>query len=578
MFSKKKAKKPSKIEETEELSFLEVYLAVKDLYTPYVGTDLALQPMIIVQEDIGEVGRTESIQQIPGASHVPQSFAKCVRVEVKFEEDRELHFLVVDVAASPGASASDPLCHQIGAGTTSLSALFTAPNQALKLPLFKDGQQTGTLYAQCRQPPMDSGVLRMKMQGEDLIKCDTFGKSDPFLTFFSQSPDGKEWQSVFKTSVMMNTLNPDFKEFAVPFTKLCCGDYSRPILIQCDDWNQSKKPDFIGSVITDVNSLMMAAVSETGMPLKNKTKVTGRLVISKCECSIEPSFLDFVQSGCDFNFFTGIDFTVSNGNPLVETSLHHKSALSGSNLAENVYATLTTVCGSVFEFHSAHKSFLSYGFGFANHPGQAANHCFPLITSSKTPMLNGTRGLLEAYELARTGQVIPYGRRILSQVINRTVDTIVQWRKSNPNRYAMLLMMVAGNVDPMDRVATVQALAMCSEVGVHVVFACLGDCDGSDYEKLGEEAHAQLKQLSDSGRDCICRNPSSVICIKDFSKVEDDTRSPSELIKRAIFSKFPGQCLQYMHARSIMPPSKGITPISSFTVEQLESLKSASAW
>ena len=47
------------------------------------------------------------------------------------------------------------------------------------------------------------------------------------------------------------------------------------------------------------------------------------LVITGCYFEDRPSFLQFVQAGLDINFMVAVDFTGSNGNPAMASSLHY---------------------------------------------------------------------------------------------------------------------------------------------------------------------------------------------------------------------------------------------------------------
>lgn len=46
-------------------------------------------------------------------------------------------------------------------------------------------------------------------------------------------------------------------------------------------------------------------------------------MIERCWFEEKASFLQFVQSGLDINFMVAIDFTGSNGNPSMSSSLHY---------------------------------------------------------------------------------------------------------------------------------------------------------------------------------------------------------------------------------------------------------------
>ena len=64
---------------------------------------------------------------------------------------------------------------------------------------------------------------------------DTFGKSDPFLRLSRVSDDGVPI-AMFKTEVIMKTLNPTWRVATASMQQLCNGDPYRNVLIECFDW------------------------------------------------------------------------------------------------------------------------------------------------------------------------------------------------------------------------------------------------------------------------------------------------------------------------------------------------------
>lgn len=59
---------------------------------------------------------------------------------------------------------------------------------------------------------------------------DFFGKSDPYLEIFRQTPDGK-WVLAHRTEVIKNTLNPVWKPFKISLVTLCGANYDAELLV-----------------------------------------------------------------------------------------------------------------------------------------------------------------------------------------------------------------------------------------------------------------------------------------------------------------------------------------------------------
>jgi hypothetical protein len=106
----------------------------------------------------------------------------------------------------------------------------------------------------------------------DLIVCESFfGKSDPFITISRARENGwvstllspsvvfvVDWfidfsscvaqaqEVVHKTEVVVQDLNPVWRPFQIPLTKLCNGDMERPLMFEVHDWDSDGSTDFIG--------------------------------------------------------------------------------------------------------------------------------------------------------------------------------------------------------------------------------------------------------------------------------------------------------------------------------------------
>lgn len=62
-----------------------------------------------------------------------------------------------------------------------------------------------------------------------------FGKSDPFLRI-KRIRDDQVNINVHETEVVMNNLNPVWKGFELSLSKICSGNNTRPIKVECWDW------------------------------------------------------------------------------------------------------------------------------------------------------------------------------------------------------------------------------------------------------------------------------------------------------------------------------------------------------
>lgn len=72
--------------------------------------------------------------------------------------------------------------------------------------------------------------------------------------------------------VIKNTLNPTWKRFEIPVRTFCNGDYTRPIQINCYDWDSDGSHDTIGSCTTTLQELVSGHASFELINEKKKAK------------------------------------------------------------------------------------------------------------------------------------------------------------------------------------------------------------------------------------------------------------------------------------------------------------------
>jgi hypothetical protein len=82
----------------------------------------------------------------------------------------------------------------------------------------------------------------------------------------------------------------------------------------------------------------------------------GRMIVEHAEVIEKPSFIDYLRSGWQINLHVAIDFTASNGESSVPTSLHYLGQF-------NQYEQAIQSVGSILEVYDNDRSFPVYGFG-----------------------------------------------------------------------------------------------------------------------------------------------------------------------------------------------------------------------
>jgi Ca2+-dependent lipid-binding protein len=198
-------------------------------------------PQVFVELKNGEsnfqlIGKTEIVK-----NNLNPQFTKTVEIPFNFECYQVLKCSVYDI--------DEKKKEFIGSVTCTIGELYRSPNSTLKKTLLNNalkGYDCGKIEIRAEELANNNDELILNCSASQLDKKDLFGKSDGFLVFYKENKDGS-WTAVHKTEVVMNTLNPVWRQQVIPVRVLCNGDFLRKIKVTCFDWNKSGVEDFIGS-------------------------------------------------------------------------------------------------------------------------------------------------------------------------------------------------------------------------------------------------------------------------------------------------------------------------------------------
>eukprot|EP00038_Savillea_parva_P016115 m.15989 g.15989 ORF g.15989 m.15989 type:complete len:628 (+) comp3337_c0_seq1:176-2059(+) len=477
-----------------------------------------------------ELGRTERIK-----NNKHPEWAKSFEIDYFFEEKQDLYFGVWD---SDGKSTNLDAHDHIGDVYTSVGQVVGEGSGAFTCDLVREGKgKRGVLHVHAEEmSPKASGEVRCQFRGEGLDKKDWFGKSDPFLTFASQSADGS-FRKFHQTETIKNSLNPTWREFVVPMNIFCNGDYSRPIEIRCFDWDSDGQSDLIGFFQTSLGDLLSGSswglINPKKLPggKKEKKGYKNSGVLHKLCVVVEEtdSFMDFLLGGLEIMFTPAIDFTGSNGNPTLPNSLHYNSPYQ-----MNEYEAAIRAIGAIIQDYDTDKLFPCYGYG-AKLPNGSVSHEFPLNLNAKQPHVHGVEGIVQAYKTSLSSVQL-WGPTNFAPIINQ-VSRLASESKANPlndgRQYFVLLILTDGAIS--DTRATVDAIVNAAKMPMSIIIVGVGGADFSTMELLdGDDGHLKDSRQNVSQRDIVQFVP--------FRKFGGDSIG----LARAVLAELPGQVVQYM--------------------------------
>eukprot|EP00027_Filamoeba_sp_ATCC50430_P000378 CAMPEP_0168556542 /NCGR_PEP_ID=MMETSP0413-20121227/8939_1 /TAXON_ID=136452 /ORGANISM="Filamoeba nolandi, Strain NC-AS-23-1" /LENGTH=553 /DNA_ID=CAMNT_0008587497 /DNA_START=38 /DNA_END=1699 /DNA_ORIENTATION=+ len=479
-----------------------------------------------------EIGKTEQIQD-----NLNPKFAQSVVVDYYFEEVQNMKFVVVDVD-KPGRGWQEQ--DYIGALEITLGGIVgSRGSQVTKELLDKHKKPAGfvTISAEEVQEMRMSASFRLSAHG--LEKKDFFGKSDPFLVISKIRIEDNQFVKVHQTEYILKTLDPVWKPFQIPITKLCNGDLDRPLLIECFDWNKSGSFELIGHVQTSVKELQTKKGHTLDLvdPKKKGKKGynnSGTLRIDDLELIKEHTFLDYIVGGCKISLMVAIDFTGSNGDPRKPESLHFINPYS-----PNEYEKAIMAVGNILACYDSDNMFPVYGFGAKVPPSYQVSHCFALNGNPSNPEVFGVQGILDVYHKAITECQL-YGPTNFQTIINMAGLIAAPHQSQQDQQYLILLIITDGEITDMDQ--TVEEIIKTSKLPLSIIIVGVG---GADFTKMNI-LDADNQALSYGGKTAE-RDIVQFVPFRDYQNVHYSKLAADTL------AEVPGQLVGWMKRRNIVP-------------------------
>ncbi|XP_046859576.1 copine-3-like [Xenia sp. Carnegie-2017] len=483
-----------------------------------------------------EYARTEKIK-----NNLNPKFTKPINIDYHFEIIQKLLFSVFDIDNETSQLDDDDFLGQMecNLGQIVSNVRYTQPLKQ------KSGRQHGKITVTAEEVSKSNDKVELIMRAQKLDKKDFLGKSDPYLLISRQISDGS-FVSVHKTKVIKNTLNPAWPPFEVSVNTLCNGDYTKPIKIDCYDWDSDSNDDLIGSFTTTFNEMLKANEREVSWPCINPKKQkkkrdysnSGIVYLSRCKVTHYYSFIDYVMGGCQINFTVGIDFTASNGHPAQPTSLHYINPYQ-----PNEYMKALTAVGEICQDYDSDKLFPAFGFGAKLPPEMQVSHQFALNFNPSNPYCQGIPGVVAAYQNA-ISQVHLYGPTNVSPIINHVSMFASKAAQENkPSNYFVLLLLTDGVLSDMS--LTIDAIVKASHYPLSIIIVGVGSADFTDMNTLD----------SDDGR---LRSRSGVAArdIVQFVPFRDFANKPPWALAQAVLAEIPNQVSEYFTMKKMAPGSR----------------------
>ena len=333
-----------------------------------------------------------------------------------------------------------------------------------------------------------------------------FGKSDPFLVISRGAEDGS-FVKVWTNSRIDNNLNPAWPVSKIPIQSLCNGDIERPLKIEIWDWDSNGKHDSMGVVKTSVKSMIesqglaMNVIEEDKKKAKASYVNSGTLTATNVSIEKHPTLQEFIIGGCEISLMVAIDFTGSNGDPNLSSSLHY---IDRTNRTMNQYQQAILSVGNILNEYDKDRNYPVYGFGakVRTPDGQwsIVQHCFPVYGGGVE--VQGVDGVLKAY-MDCIPNVALSGPTCLAPIIRAATEKAVATGCTQASqKYQVLLILTDGVIN--DEEESIAAIVDASYTSLSIIIVGVGSADFSGMKVLdGDNGPLKVRGGKAVARDIV---------------------------------------------------------------------------
>ena len=388
------------------------------------------------------------------------------------------------------------------------------------------------IHLEVREKDEIRKIVDFEVRAEYLDNKDFMGKSDPYLSIFSQSVNG-QLTLVYKSEIIMDNLHPKWKPFKIELGRLCNGDYNKRIRMEVHDYDSIGSHDFIGSFVTTMNQLQNNIQNELRFPITNddkkgEDKRSGSVIIVRRDVETIPTFVSLLQTGTNINLSVAIDFTQSNGDPNDKSSLHYLPLGSDS-----LYSFVARSVIEGMNNFSPDQSVNCYGYGAKLPQQEKTSHVFPLNLTTN-PLCAGLEEVLKGYQIC-VKDVTFSGPCNLSPIINH-VTKHAQTFMVDGKQYFVLLILTSGDINDFEE--TRSAISSVSDWPISIVVAGIGNRDFSQFDELKYDTRTNTSATTKRKS----KAPTTLTARSNYHFVDVKTQMPSNSIQNfSLISKANAQ-------------------------------------
>lgn len=398
-----------------------------------------------------------------------------------------------------------------------------------KSKMSKNLKSGSIICAKIKEAKMKSlaGSLVLQLSGTNIknVECLLLGlKTDPFFEITTLDED----QSVvYRSNLLLNNLNPEWDKGEIDLENLCNDDVGTRFIITVYDYEETGKHVKVGKIKTTVKELIETQRNRKSLPLLDITQNVGNINVLLAHIMRDgknetlDEFVDtnvdisnhvtaggvLPESGqrrvgtnpplnypegetpssheysecCEYNLTIAIDFSGSNGDPRIPTSLHFMGNPPGEL---NDYEQAITAVASILKKFDKDETYPVWGFG-VKYAGKT-QHCFQC---GEEPEVKGLSGILKAYRHVLKGPIVMSSPTDITGVIKYAAKTAKEALADGIDlnhklSYSILLILTDGSVNDVNEMMS--CLGNASSAPLSIIIVGIGKADFGAMKFLDE--------------------------------------------------------------------------------------------
>jgi hypothetical protein len=322
----------------------------------------------------------------------------------------------------------------------------------------------------------------------------------------------------------------------VPVNKLCKNELDRPIVAEV---LRNKKG------LSSLGQCTFSLVDLERGKREFRLMAKGEDIPIELRCEYfsileKHTFLEYVQGGCEISLILAIDFTKSNGDPILQTSLHYTDPER-----PNEYVQAIKEVGEILQYYDSDGQIPVFGFGAKMPPRfDIVSHCFALNQNIFSPEVEGVQGALDVYFDALQ-KVHLHGPTHFAEIIEKSCEYASSVGLcQEKQQYFLLLIITDGIVNDLE--TTIDQLYLAANLPLSIVIIGVGKEDFSTMQLLDSD---DRPLFSKRFNEVVSRDLVQFVPFREF-------KGQTYALAKEVLYEIPTQLIQFMQKANIKPNNR----------------------